>query len=339
MPCSAMSFVALSLLSMTSLSNASEFDKKGEMADGADDADDDGGVEVEYDDTPPPTFKDVINMSRRLLDPKIVGGEEVTDIDRFPWLTLLIIDGSMCGGSLIGPKDSKSGWVISAAHCFQGVNKKNIYVFYRRLDRNKGWKDEKAIRKQVRKIYNHPRYNSQTLFHDMTLLKLKGKITQHQTNVKLPFDLESVNFDGQTVRIAGWGTTASGGSVSPKMKTAEVPLVTNTQCKAWLGESMVHKKWNICAGFEIGGTDACQGDSGGPLFIEQNADTVVVIGVVSWGFGCAGAQKPGVYASIKHEKGWIMKKTKWRGNHALWYKSSRRLLEESHKDDTAPVMV
>jgi secreted trypsin-like serine protease len=41
--------------------------------------------------------------------------------------------------------------------------------------------------------------------------------------------------------------------------------------------------------------DACQGDSGGPLYDDDNN---VLIGVVSWGWGCADPQYPGVYAQV-----------------------------------------
>ena len=37
-----------------------------------------------------------------------------------------------------------------------------------------------------------------------------------------------------------------------------------------------------------------QGDSGGPLFVECDDDTVVLVGIVSWGIGCADAGAPGV---------------------------------------------
>eukprot|EP00095_Tigriopus_kingsejongensis_P012603 maker-scaffold531_size145796-snap-gene-0.18 protein:Tk12603 transcript:maker-scaffold531_size145796-snap-gene-0.18-mRNA-1 annotation:"PREDICTED: trypsin-3-like" len=54
----------------------------------------------------------------------------------------------------------------------------------------------------------------------------------------------------------------------------------------------------ICAGEE--GVDSCQGDSGGPLTCDG-----VHCGVVSWGYGCAGRNQPGVYAQTSYFVDWI----------------------------------
>ena len=60
-------------------------------------------------------------------------------------------------------------------------------------------------------------------------------------------------------------------------------------------------------GLPEGGKDSCQGDSGGPLVTKATGVDAgySLIGVVSWGIGCAQPGLYGVYAEFSHFLGWV----------------------------------
>lgn len=63
----------------------------------------------------------------------------------------------------------------------------------------------------------------------------------------------------------------------------------------------------LCAGHMSGGRDTCQGDSGGPLAQRSNGQ-YVLIGITSFGRGCARANTPGVYTRVSNYVDWIQEK-------------------------------
>ena len=64
--------------------------------------------------------------------------------------------------------------------------------------------------------------------------------------------------------ITGWGRTRQGGTTSPVLREAKVPIISEKDCKSNYRPELITSNM-ICAGFSGGGIDACQGDSGGKI--------------------------------------------------------------------------
>ena len=57
--------------------------------------------------------------------------------------------------------------------------------------------------------------------------------------------------------VSGWGTTASGGSISPQLRQVTVPYVVDEECNSWnMYDGRIVGECMICAGEY--GKDSCQ---------------------------------------------------------------------------------
>jgi len=99
------------------------------------------------------------------------------------------------------------------------------------------------------------------------------------------------------VTVSGWGAL-SANSINYLMpnllRKVDIPVVSNKVCAEAYGDGSIADSM-LCAGFDQGGMDSCQGDSGGPLF---TSNPFTLVGIVSWGYGCAEAGYPGVYTRV-----------------------------------------
>ncbi|GAB2860146.1 serine protease [Streptomyces deserti] len=213
----------------------------------------------------------------------IVGGTTTT-ASAYPYVMQITnaSQSQFCGGTLVSPTK-----VVTAAHCMVGRTTSNTRVVGGRTYRN----GTDGTVSQVSRIWIHPNYTTATRGEDVAVLTLSTPMPY--TTVKYVSSSDtSVYAAGTTARILGWGTTSSGGSSSNQLRTATVPIVSDSSCGSSYGSSFVRSEM-VCAGYTSGGVDTCQGDSGGPLIIGG-----VLAGITSWGEGCAQAGYPGVYTRL-----------------------------------------
>lgn len=219
--------------------------------------------------------------SPNAVEPKIIGGEPAAD-GQFPWMVALASadDPSFnyCGGQLIEPDV-----VLTAAHCTESSNAADVLIRHGDTDITR------TDVYEVADIYVPDSFNRSTLQNDWSLIKLDSPISGAETVSLATADTK----DWGTVTVAGWGTTEFGGG-SRDLLHVDVPYITDADCTGAYGSGF-DASTMLCAGdLENGGIDACQGDSGGPLV---SADGTLV-GIVSWGQGCAEAGNPGVYSNV-----------------------------------------
>ena len=245
----------------------------------------------------------------------VVGGVDV-DIEDYPWQVSLTSNpngGGFCGGSIIA-----NSWVLTAAHCVNGENPSNLYI-------RCGSSNSFALggsSYSVNQIIIHPSYNNPvSMAYDFALIEINEEFSFNETvaSIELINELEitaGAQTAGARSTITGWGTTSSGGSLASVLQMTETIIVSNAvACGSSVDENGNSGDYPcsslnpsmICAGDLIdGGEDACQGDSGGPLCVRSPIDNRwLLIGVTSWGYGCANVNYPGIWSRVSSVLDWI----------------------------------
>lgn len=231
---------------------------------------------------------------------RVVGGYEVQPKFKYPWIVSLQYQKDhSCGGTLYDQST-----VITAAHCVIGKTS-DWTASVHRHDLEKSLTQEEGNTYNVTKRITHPKYNTNDdNGNDVSIWKIASNGSK-KSDILLDTG-KIANTDGTVLNVIGWGTTSAGGELSSVLLEVKLPVFNAAKCKK--AYSTLDVKSQFCAGFPEGGKDSCQGDSGGPIFLESNG-VVTLVGVVSWGRGCAFRGYPGVYTRISAVSSFIKDNT------------------------------
>ncbi|XP_021694285.1 venom serine protease [Aedes aegypti] len=233
---------------------------------------------------------------------RIVSGSETT-VNKYPWMAA-IVDGAkqICGGALITDRH-----VVTAAHCIVN-NPELLKVVLLAHDWSKN--EPQRIISRLEWVAKHPEYKIDKYYikFDVAVLKLA---TVLEMNDKLrPICMPDPAVPDKTYDVGtalGWGKTIEDGSLSKTLREVDLNILTNTDCKTKYYSPNLITDDMVCAYAVNKGV--CTGDGGGPLQIKnkeiKSPDVYQLLGLASWGDGCARNNKPGVFSKITPVLSWI----------------------------------
>lgn len=250
------------------------------------------------------SYREAVKRFFERVEPKIVGGQ-LAPPGAFPWQVSLGVSwiadpfrAHYCGGAVYRP-----GWIITAAHCVYRTAARDIVV-----TAGTHQLGASGLRRNVKRIIVHGSYKKTTSDFDIALLELFDPlpISEAIQPISLvgPEEEAAVLQSAPNLVTLGWGATQEGGTSVRDLRFVRVNAIDRLQCNRPLAYDGRITSNMLCAGVPAGGMDSCQGDSGGPLVVDDTA-APKLIGVVSWGEGCARPNRVGVYTRIPAFAKWI----------------------------------
>ncbi|XP_068117799.1 ovochymase-2-like isoform X2 [Hyperolius riggenbachi] len=245
---------------------------------------------------------------------RIVGGAAAQK-NEHPWMASLKENGRhFCGACIVSERH-----IITAAHCVKNRNETRLMVCVGDHDFTKTEDSQKMY--SVKTVIIHPKFIAEKpINYDVAILILHESITLNNQIQPACLPNPEDHFPTGSLCIAlGWGRLRERGPLPNTLHKVTLPVFDYQKCISVMDLLTTQVKFDtvVCAGFPDGGKDACQGDSGGPYLCQRHHGGWVLVGVTSWGMGCARPWKnnwmlppnqkgsPGIFTDIKRLHEWV----------------------------------
>jgi len=248
------------------------------------------------------TTRNLTNMTKKEL--RIINGVSAPQL-RYPYTASLQLNKQhYCGGALVAPDI-----VVTAAHCAET----SPIITLGRYDLDDPL-DSDYEEMTVTRAIIHPQFDKVVVDNDVALLLLEKQSIHPYIRIN---NSPNIPIDGEELTVMGWGDIDDHPTVkevSDELREAQVWYLINSKCEESKGIINTSNGFQeasykgeltdnmMCAKDHIGTvSDACQGDSGGALVrtgTHPTGEDDVLLGLVSWGYGCADPNFPGVYSRL-----------------------------------------
>ncbi|KYM96553.1 Trypsin-1 [Cyphomyrmex costatus] len=207
----------------------------------------------------------------------------------------------VCCAAIINEK-----WAVTAGHCIN-VTKNPVEEIT--LCSGSSILYKNCTVHNVINVFVHENFDNNINDYDVAVIQVSPPFIYNDYTKAV--DLASnENVHRKWGTVCGWGYYQKDqGVIEPNLaetlQCVVVPRINKWTCQRDYANRFIVTPRMTCYGFQEGGRDACQGDSGGPIVNTDN----ILLGVTSWGDGCAEENSPGVYTDTILLRNWIRNKT------------------------------